>query len=304
MFACRSGACRSGLRSAVWLALMLLVAGPAAVAQHSISVPATNSALASPSQSNRVIVVGFLGGFVRRDDPDHPEVRLVRELRQQYPTGAYIALFENSHLQEAYRSIVRELNVGDGKHGSSSAPASPRVILFGHSWGASAVVQLARKLNRAAIPVALTIQVDSVAKPFSNDSVIPANVSEAVNFYQTHGLLKGRSRIVAADAERTRILGNVRREYRKEPAACRNFSWYSRTFTRGHIAIECDPDLWRDIKAMLELYLPAEAASPARLEALKPCTNSPGAELEAVDRREDVHSNPIGTDTTDRRRCD
>ncbi|MGA9355966.1 MAG: hypothetical protein WBV46_19930 [Terriglobales bacterium] len=294
------------------LALILFLAGPAALAQHSIAVQAKTPAVLSSPQSSRVIVVGFLGGFVRRDDADHPEVRLIRELQQEYPTGTYIALFENSHIEEAYRAIVRELHVDDRNPVARSATASPRVILFGHSWGASAVVQLARKLDRAAIPVALTIQVDSVAKPFTNDSVIPANVSEAMNFYQTHGPLKGRSRIVAADAERTRILGNVRREYPQEPAACRNFSWYSRTFTKGHIAIECDPDLWHEIKAMLELHLPAEAAAATPLEALKPCTDNQGAKLQEVDgkekverkEKEDVHSNLTGKNSTGSQRCD
>ncbi len=49
----------------------------------------------------------------------------------------------------------------------------------------------------------LTIQVDSIAKYHENDTVIPANVEEAVNFYQPHGWLHGQSQIRAADPERT-----------------------------------------------------------------------------------------------------
>jgi len=101
-------------------------------------------------------------------------------------------------------------------------------VLFGHSWGASAVVALSRKLERKGIRVMLTIQVDSVAKPFQNDREIPANVLEAANFYQTRGMIHGRSRIISADPSRTTILGNFRWEYKEEPADCRDFSWYSR----------------------------------------------------------------------------
>jgi len=71
------------------------------------------------------------------------------------------------------------LNFRDGHSVSENKARHARILLFGHSWGASAVVRLARKLDRAGIPVALTIQVDSVAKPFSNDVIIPSNVSES-----------------------------------------------------------------------------------------------------------------------------
>jgi hypothetical protein len=125
------------------------------------------------------------------------------------------------------------------------------------------VVRLARKLDRAGIPVELTIQADRVAKPFSNDAVIPANVSKAVNFYQTHGLVRGRSKVVPSDSEHTRIIGNFRREYGTEPAARRTFSWYSRVFTKSHIEIECDPHLWLKIRALIERYLPKETVAPS-----------------------------------------
>lgn len=286
-----------------WLALVLFVTAPGgAWAQRSISVATQPSAWVSSSPHSRVIVVGLLGGFVHRDDPQHPEVRFVRELRQEYPAGTYFALFENGHLQEAYRSILGELKIDD-RNRVSETPVTARIILFGHSWGASAVVRLAQKLNRAEIPVALTIQVDSVTKPFSNDSVIPANVSAAVNFYQTHGLVRGRSKIVAADGARTRIIGNFRREYQTEPAACRNFSWYSRVFTKSHIEIECDPDLWLEIKALLQLYLPTETMDPGRLEALEPSPPRLDAEFGKVDRIQEVPSHPIRKDTTDGNCC-
>jgi hypothetical protein len=108
------------------------------------------------------------------------------------------------------------LSLRDGDPVSENKARHTRILLFGHSWAASAVVHLA--LDRARIPVALTVQVDSVAKPFSNNGIIPSNVSEAANFYQVHGLIHGRSRITAADPERTRIIGNFRKDHQIEPA--------------------------------------------------------------------------------------
>ena len=100
---------------------------------------------------------------------------------------------------------------------SAEEKARARIILFGHSWGASAAVLLARDLRREGVPVLLTVQVDSVAKVWQNDSVIPDNVAEAVNFYQPHGFIHGRARITAADPAKTEILGNYRTDYKKNP---------------------------------------------------------------------------------------
>lgn len=247
-----------GMVSAKWLLVFTFVlwSGIELAGEDSASPAVKPSVLASAPGRSRAIVICFLGGFVRRDDPHHPEVQLMRELRQEYPSGTYFGLFENSHINEAYRSIVRELDVGDGKPVFEREIQPARILLFGHSWGGSAVVRLARKLDRAGIPVALTVQVDSVAKPLSNDRLIPPNVAEAANFYQVHGLIHGPSSITAADPEHTRIIGNFRLDYSTEPAACRNFPWFSRFFTKGHIEIECDPKVWSEVKTLLERHLP------------------------------------------------
>jgi hypothetical protein len=120
---------------------------------------------------------------------------------------------------------------------------------------------LSRKLERAGIPVALTIQIDSVAKPFQNDWLIPANVLQAVNFYQTHGLIHGRRKIVPADPAQTTILGNFLQEYNGEPAECYGFSWRGRLLSKGHTQIECDHNVWLQVRALLRPYLPDVAVT-------------------------------------------
>ena len=203
------------------------------------------------SSHSQYIVIGFLGGFVARDEPHHPEIRMIEALRQEYPKSTFFDLLENRKIDDAYKAIVNRL---DGDHNGTLSDDEKHqacIGLFGHSWGASAVVELSRKLQRQNIPVRLTVQVDSVAKPFRNDSVIPANVLQAANFYQTHGLIRGESKIVAADPSRTTILGNFRLEYKAEPEECRAFPWRARFFTKPHIEIECDPKVWSQVEALL-----------------------------------------------------
>ena len=218
-----------------------------------------SAVVASGQTTSPVMVIGFLGGFVRHDEPKHPEIQLVRDLRQEYPKSVYFGLFENRKVSEAYKTILSRLGANEGRTLPEDAKHQARILLFGHSWGASAVVALSRKLERAGIPVQLTVQVDSVAKPFHNDRVIPPNVLQAANFYQTHGLIHGRSKIAPADPSRTTVLGNFRWEYQESPAECRDFSWYARFFTKSHIAIECDPKVWLEVKSLLRKHLPEPA---------------------------------------------
>ena len=106
----------------------------------------------------------------------------------------------------------------------SEEKQNARIIIFGHSWGASETVELARQLGKEGIPVLLTIQVDSVSKLGENDAVIPANVAQAVNFYQLDGMLHGQPKIRAADPAHTRILGNFRSDYKSKPLHVRPIS--------------------------------------------------------------------------------
>jgi hypothetical protein len=249
-----------------------VLARPGHAASDRPRAPSASSAGLPSSRTNPPnIVVGFLGGFVRHDEPHHPEVQLIQDLRQEYPNEVYFGLFENRKVGEAYDTILKLLGTTEGDALSDDKKRRARIVLFGHSWGASAVVSLSRKLERAGIPVALTIQIDSVAKPFQNDWLIPANVLEAVNFYQTHGLIRGRRKIVPADPAHTTILGNFLWEYKGEPAECYGFSWRGRLLSKGHTQIECDHNVWLQVKALLGRHLPnpvvnqTDAGEPALL---------------------------------------
>jgi pimeloyl-ACP methyl ester carboxylesterase len=210
------------------------------------------------------IVIGFVGGFVAPDNPHHGPVQLAEHVRETLPPGTYIRIFENRHRKQAYSAVLHLLDANHDGALSSEEKARARIILFGQSWGASAAVLLARDLRREGVPVLLTVQVDSVAKFWQNDSVIPDNVAAAVNFYQTQGLVHGRRRIVAADSSKTEILGNYLIDYRKNPVSCPDASWADRFFTPGHMQSECDPHLWSEIEGMVRQRLRSPDPSSTR----------------------------------------
>jgi pimeloyl-ACP methyl ester carboxylesterase len=202
-------------------------------------------------QAPSSIVIGFVGGFVRHDNPHHGPVRLAQRMHRSLPKDAYIQIFENRHRKTAYHTILRLLDRNHDGVLSEDEKASARIILFGHSWGASATVLLARELKHEGIPVLLTVQVDSVAKFWQKDGVIPENVLAAVNFYQPHGIVRGRAEITAADPTRTEILGNYLYDYKRAPVKCEGTSWFERVFTPDHMQSECDPQLWNQVETLV-----------------------------------------------------
>jgi pimeloyl-ACP methyl ester carboxylesterase len=209
------------------------------------------------------IVIGFVGGFVSHDNPHHGPVQLAEQIRRTVPKDTYIQVFENRRRKKAHDAILRLLDTNHDGVLSGEEKARARIILFGHSWGASAAVLLARDLRREGVPVLLTVQVDSVAKVWQNDAVIPDNVAEAVNFYQPHGFVHGRARITAADPAKTEILGNYRTDYKKTPVVCQDYSWWDRVFTSGHMQSECDPHVWSQIESLVRQRLSPQTTAAA-----------------------------------------
>ncbi len=213
--------------------------------------------------NNSIIVIGFVGGFVNHDNPHHGPVQLARRIRQTIPQGAYVRVFENRHRKAAYQSVVAQLDTDRNGILSPEEKKRARIVIFGHSWGASATVLLARELRQQGIPVLLTVQVDSVTKPWQNNSIVPDNVAEAVNFYQTQGILHGRREIAAADPTKTEIVGNYFMDYKKKPVECLEASWWEHVFTPGHMQSECDPQLWSQIEKMVQQHLSTQPLASA-----------------------------------------
>ena len=213
---------------------------------------------------SQTIVIGFVGGFVRHTDLVHSPVRVAARIRELYPKGVYVEVFENRRREEAHRKILEILGKTRNRKLSESVKQQARVIIYGMSWGGSETVALARELKDEKIPVLLTVQVDSVGKVGENDAVIPSNVAEAANFYQTDGLLHGQTEIRAEDSARTKIVGNYHYQYKKKSLSCDEYPWYDRVFTKYHTKIECDPEVWNRVEALIRAKLP-----PAEKNATK-----------------------------------
>lgn len=252
---------RHGLAAGYLAAVLVLLAFIYLSASVAYSADkAVPSAASDIHSSTPMIVVGFLGGFVHRDDVRHAEVQLARKLQAAHPNNLRIATFQNWHRKAAHRAILRWLDIDQDGKLSDAEKHGARIVLFGHSWGGAAVVSLAHQLQQESIPVLLTIQVDSIAKPGQNDRVVPENVIRAVNFFQTRGLLHGRTKITAADPSRTEILGDFLFEYKQTPAECSLYPWLTRHLFPGHTAIECDPHVWSQVEELINKYSFAQPA--------------------------------------------
>lgn len=205
--------------------------------------------------SPQLIVIGFMGGRVRGSNLIHREALLAKKLQESYPRRVYAAVFANHDAKDALTSVLHLLDENRDGSLSTDEKNAARIVIYGHSWGASETVAFARRLNALSIPVLLTIQVDSVQKLNENDRDIPPNVREAINFYQADGLLHGRSLIEAMNPKQTTILGNYESSYKDKPVSCANYPWFARTFMKSHIEIENDPSVWGKVAALIRAKL-------------------------------------------------
>jgi len=250
------------------LAFTTMVVAAASVGQaQELSLRERPFAVATPAIRN-VIVVGFVGGFVSPGDTKHPEVQFAAYLHDRYPL-IHAEVFGNHHGQKALHQVVRLIDTDHDGVISSAERERSTIIIYGHSWGATETVAFANKLGRMNIPVALTVQIDTIAKPGHKASSISPNVTRAINFYQTRGPLHGAPEIVAFDSARTIVLGNIRMTYEDRPINCDNYSWYSRTLNKPHHEIENDFRVWDQIASLIDSDLSgvpstADAPSPSR----------------------------------------
>ena len=229
-------------------AIALLVFGLCWPARAQLVAPGSPAA----ESAGKLIVIGFMGGNVSAGNLVHREALVAKELQQSDPLGLHAAVFSNHDGQSALHTVLQLLGADPNGRLSTAEKRAARIVIYGHSWGASETVTLARRLNELGIPVLLTIQVDSVAKSNEDDRSIPPNVREAVNFYETEGLLHGRRLIAAIDPKQTTILGNFESSYRGHPISCPGYPWFARTFMKPHIEIENDPSVWTRIEALIQ----------------------------------------------------
>lgn len=245
--------------TAVSLLMTSMAFGISSLAQSPELTPREASVKVVEASSRNVIIIGFVGGFVSRSDTKHPEVQFAAYLRDRYP-NIHAEVFGNHHGHKALHQVVTFLDTDQDGSLSSVEKTQATIIVYGHSWGATETVAFARQLGQMGIPVALTIQIDTIRKPLHRASPISPNVVSAINFYQTGGPLHGQPEIAAVDPSRTKILGNVRMTYEDRRINCDNYSWYSRTLNRPHHEIENDFRVWDEVASLIDSNLPGSAS--------------------------------------------
>ena len=91
----------------------------------------------TPGASERLIVIGFVGGFARHDDQKHPEVQFAESLRERYRSKISADVFGNVHGRDALRLLLRLLDSDENGNLCINEKQRARIVLFGHSWGAA-----------------------------------------------------------------------------------------------------------------------------------------------------------------------
>jgi pimeloyl-ACP methyl ester carboxylesterase len=225
---------------------------------------------ATPLPSGSTLIVGFLGGIERWKDENRPVNQLAERLRALQLPNVYIETAEHAHRGEVLKLI--EAATGRVSHHRCAPQVcrDVRLILYGHSMGGAGVVKLARDLNQLGLPVALTVQVDSVG---ASDDVIPPNVARAANLYQTDSwLLHGRTRIRAEDPARTIILANLRYSYDGKWIDLSDATLPERVAHMRHSEMEFDPQVWNRVEDYIldELHRAGIPGAPAPPHPLTP----------------------------------
>lgn len=159
------------------------------------------------SKHHKTIVVGFVGGMRSPDDPTQGVVSIGKRLSHLNYPELQVEIYRHWHWRSAYQLICEKVDRDqNGNLSKAEIALAPKVVIYGHSLGGWAVIKLSRRLEKAGVPVHLTVQIDSVG---AGDETIPKNVKTAVNYYQRNNLLlKGEKRIRAEDETRTTIAGN------------------------------------------------------------------------------------------------
>jgi hypothetical protein len=98
---------------------------------------------------SKVIVIGFVGGFVRHDDGRHPEVEFAGLLRERYPSVVHAEVFSNHDGKKALRRVLQLLDTNRDGVLTAGEEEQANIIIYGHSWGGSQAVTLAPAIREA-----------------------------------------------------------------------------------------------------------------------------------------------------------
>ena len=203
----------------------------------------------TPLGREDTLIIGFMGGRDSWRDENVGVGRLAAKLRKSELNGVHVVTVENLKRGLALKFVKNSLDRDGNGELDDSERSSARIILYGQSFGGAAVVKFARQLNEMAVPILLTIQIDSVGR---GDEMIPPNVKTAANFYQNNGrVIHGAKNIRATEPNRTVILFNRRINYRSRDVPMRRLPWYKKVFRTDHLRMDNDPEVWEEVEQLI-----------------------------------------------------
>lgn len=203
----------------------------------------------TPLPEGQTLILGFLGGRQPWDNEKEGTRRLALKLRAMKLPGVHVETLENRRRALALELIRRAFDRNQDGRLDEEERQGVRLILYGQSFGGAAVVKLSRELAALAVPVLLTVQVDSVGR---GDAFIPLNVRRAANLFQRDGwLVRGEPEIRAEDPRRTEILGNFRFNYANKEVDLSGVAWHKKIFRLAHAKMDRDPEVWAKVEELI-----------------------------------------------------
>ena len=205
----------------------------------------------TPIEENQTLILGFLGGRESWDDSSRGVRQLALKIDAMNFPDVHVETLENRKRDLAMELIQNSFDSNQDGFLDERERSTVRLIMFGHSLGGAAVVKLSHNLKEMGIPVLLTVQVDSVGFTY-DDHVIPSNVRSAANLYQRDGwVLVGEDEIIPEDSEKTKIIANVRYDYKDKEVDMSEVPWERRLLSVPHSKMDADPEVWSTVEQLI-----------------------------------------------------
>jgi len=173
--------------------------------------PGGNSLAGSPVDraipNCKIVYAGFVGAMETSNHKGSGVVQIRDTLRGPGYSDVCAASFIPISWTAGRDWILTHFPAHAGPLTAEEISAAPRVILVGHSTGGWAMFSVARELRDKAIPVELTVQVDSVG---ITDSTVPRNVKTCAIFHAWDLLMfMTTKKIYMEDPLHTKLIANI-----------------------------------------------------------------------------------------------
>lgn len=204
-----------------------------------------------PLEDNHTLILGFLGGRENWDDSSRGVRQLAMKIDSMNLPDVHIETLENRKRDLALELVLNSFDSNQDGFLDERERSTARLIMYGHSLGGAAVVKLSHNLKDMGIPVLLTVQIDSVGFTY-DDHVIPSNVRRAANLYQLDGwLLVGEDEIVPQDPSKTKIIANLKFDYKDKEVDMSGVPWERRLLSVPHSKMDADPEVWSTVEQLI-----------------------------------------------------